>query len=201
MIPILLLTENEEQMSHFLRFYTKKFNIPAYLVYVYRSSGPSFGIDDTRIIKDIVYSKRFVNGLICISDFHTATQEAQHSMLKVFEEYSDSLSFIICTRSISGILSTIISRCTVQSSPNLVENKKTEKNQANYKEIQEISLKATRDVVLEAIQKKIINKRYELRNNPTNKNNHKILKQLLNSYRCITRYNTNQVYEYFSIGS
>ena len=76
-------------------------------------SSETFGIDESRDLKERSAEKSFGNKKIIVITFNTITHEAQGALLKLFEEPVANTHFFILTRSAESFLPTLRSRLAI----------------------------------------------------------------------------------------
>src|SRR5690606_17671152 len=132
-------------------------DIPHHLLLIYQPLKEGLiSIDDTRIIRELVISRKLKGGIIHISNFYTATKEAQQSILKILEDYGNSITLILSSNSLSTFIPTILSRCKVEY---------INKNTKEIIKEKTIGIKSSREDVLSQLNRDLINERVELLKN------------------------------------
>ena len=89
-------------------------------------------IDDVRELKKLVKFSLVEKTAIVISDIDKITTEAANAFLKNLEEPTKNLIYILTANNIANVLPTIVSRCQISKSTNLLTNKSTNKD-VDYK--------------------------------------------------------------------
>ncbi len=110
--------KHEETKPALLAFLEEEFDIKAAGNPDFRMEDfLSFGIDESRMLKMMQFSRAFTEGAkkIFIVAAHTFTSEAQNSLLKIFEEPTSDTHFFILTPSAQFFLPTLLSRVVVVS--------------------------------------------------------------------------------------
>lgn len=123
-MSILIIHQNSAKVKEYIKqlivdideSYQDEQNIQNALdVHIVESETSSIGIDDIKILlsslqyKPLSHEKQF--GIII--NAYLLTTEAQNVLLKSLEEPSKNTEFIIATRSVTDVLPTIRSRCTI----------------------------------------------------------------------------------------
>ena len=81
-------------------------------LYEYNSADKR-GIDDVREIERLVRHLPFTGGpkVVILDEAHALTPDAQTALLKLLEECSDHVHFVICTTRSDKLLKTVLGRC------------------------------------------------------------------------------------------
>ncbi len=85
-------------------------------------------IIDVRDLKDFTKTSLGEKTAIVVDNFSEASEDAQNALLKSLEEPQKNVIFILLSRSLGGILPTILSRCElieIQDNKDIVDNKGT----------------------------------------------------------------------------
>ena len=93
---------------------TLKLNTPTYNVLEIRSEeGKSISIDKAKEITRFISKKPMFgdNKLVVVFDSHKLTTEAQNALLKTLEDHPDFVNIVLISKSESGLLDTVLSRC------------------------------------------------------------------------------------------
>lgn len=189
MIPVILVSNNSRKIDARIEEFKLSMDIPKYLLLIYQPLKEELiSIDDTRIIRELVVSKKLNGGLIHIPNFNTATKEAQQSILKILEDYGNSITLILSSNSLSTFIPTILSRCRVEY---------INKNTKEIIKEKTIGIKSSREDVLSQLNRDLINERAELLKDKDFKTK-KTIKNLLRKAININNYNINHIFEYFS---
>ncbi len=93
-----------------------------------------FGINESRMIKEIHSSKSFIEGekRIFIIEASGMTHEAQNSLLKIFEEPNDNSHFFLVMPSVEVLLPTLRSRLFIIKSSENSQNTQVIKEAENF---------------------------------------------------------------------
>lgn len=124
MIPQILISNNEKLVGEQISIYRKEFNIPENRVFEYREDGMVFKIETMREIVNFVNATENQDKIIVLYNFDLAKIETQNTFLKTLEEKNTHNLYVIVSKSVGGILETIISRCKIVR----LENKKPRKS-------------------------------------------------------------------------
>jgi DNA polymerase III delta prime subunit len=104
---------HEDTRPALVRFLEEEFEIKAAGNPDFRMEDfPSFGIDESRVLKAMQIGRAFTEGAkkIFIVSAGNFTSEAQNSLLKIFEEPTADTHFFILTPSVQFFLPTLLSR-------------------------------------------------------------------------------------------
>ncbi|MBI2108659.1 MAG: hypothetical protein HYT93_00555 [Parcubacteria group bacterium] len=83
----------------------------------------TFGIDDARPLKEMQARKGIDGGKkIFIISFFTITEEAQNTLLKIFEEPTEGTHFFIITPTTARLFPTLLSRVVIVKQTNVSKN-------------------------------------------------------------------------------
>ena len=113
MLPIIIISQSQEDQNNFLANFLKTENIPKINTQNIISE-KAFSITDVRNIKKTIFLKTFSGNkkAVIIYNFNLASIEAQNSMLKILEEPPTDTQIILLSEN-ENLLPTIISRCKV----------------------------------------------------------------------------------------
>lgn len=110
MSALLLVSDDEKQISLFLQKYQEKNRITSHALFSLRPLGKEISIDQIREIKRNIIFYFSQTQLFVLFDFDTASYEAQNAFLKTLEEHSESVQFILIVKNYHALLPTIVSR-------------------------------------------------------------------------------------------
>ena len=113
MLPIIIVSDNQEYQKNFLANFLENENIPKINIQNIISE-KAFSITDVRNIKKTIFLKTFNSNkkAVIIYNFNLASKEAQNSMLKILEEPPADTQIILLSEN-ENLLPTIISRCKI----------------------------------------------------------------------------------------
>lgn len=117
----------------------------------------TFGIDESRRLKELHASKSFAHGglRIFILELKSITHEAQNALLKIFEEPHEFTHFFMLIPSLAILLPTLRSRLHI-----IEGNKKEDKNLKEAKDFLKLSMK-DRIAYVDDLAKKISDEKAE----------------------------------------
>lgn len=113
MIPIILVSKNDEKKEEYINNFIKQEKILPYLIFRIKPLKEEISIDQVRELKKelVAYIKN--RRLFIIYTFETASIESQNALLKTLEEKTAHCQFILAVTDIHNILPTIQSRCKI----------------------------------------------------------------------------------------
>jgi len=124
MIPQIIISNNEKLILERISEFKKKLEIPDNRVFEYREDGTVFKIEALREIINFVNATENQDKIIVLYNFDLAKIETQNTFLKTLEDKNSHNLYIIVSKSVGGILETIMSRCKIIR----LENKKPRKS-------------------------------------------------------------------------
>lgn len=119
-IPQIITIADEKERESFIQQFVIDYRIDISHVIILKPEKAELTIDQIRQLQRDVYVSFEKEVLIVLYDLDNSGLEVQNSLLKIFEEQGERLSFLLLIRDSARLLPTIISRCTViASSPSL----------------------------------------------------------------------------------
>lgn len=113
MIPLLVVTGNEEKETQYLESLARENKISKSGIFRVTPEKESIGIDDIRAVGALILTRPPSLRLIAVHAFGTATAEAQNAFLKILEEKNEENLFVLFSSSPEHIIPTILSRVRV----------------------------------------------------------------------------------------
>lgn len=113
MIPRLVCIKDEKKKDKYIASLCDTLRIPPIAVYRISPEKKEFSISQIRAIQTLIMSATPTGRLIVLSEFQTASAEAQNALLKALEESSDHNCFLLMVNHPGDVLPTIQSRCIV----------------------------------------------------------------------------------------
>lgn len=113
MLPILLVSEDQNKIKTYIKNIQKKEKIDDSKVFVIEPQSKHFSIDQIKEIKKTLHFKINEPRLYVLLNFDLATFEAQNAFLKTLEEHDVYITFLIVVSQSYSLLPTLISRSKV----------------------------------------------------------------------------------------
>ncbi len=110
MIPIIVVSSDQEKLKKYLDDYILKNKISLNFIFEIKPEGKEISIEQIREIKkNVIYSNN--EGLLFILfEFDKASFEAQNAFLKTLEEHQENLHFLLIVKNHYNLTATITSR-------------------------------------------------------------------------------------------
>jgi DNA polymerase III delta prime subunit len=115
LIPKLLISEDPEEIQHFINVQVAKFALSPFSITSLGLENSSIKIEQIRELKQSLNLKN-ASGKIKLIIFYNAenlTTESQNACLKILEEPPENTLILLCTPNENLLLPTIISRCEI----------------------------------------------------------------------------------------
>ena len=113
MMPILLISQDKDQIEQYISNYKKENKITDSCVFKIEKQETMIKIDQIRAISQLIERTDKNKKLLIINDFDTAKKETQNALLKTLEDQAENINIILITATTTNILTTIISRTKV----------------------------------------------------------------------------------------
>lgn len=113
MVPIILLSSTRLTATSYIKKLVKDMKVSPGYVTVVEKDGASVKIEQIRKLSELFFRSNTNTRVIVIRDFETARNETQNAMLKILEEKTSNVQFVITCSDQSAILPTIASRCKI----------------------------------------------------------------------------------------
>lgn len=110
MIPLLLISNNDNKVNKFVDDFIQKNKYLAHLIFKLYPSKSEFIIDQVKTLRKSVGQNVGAKRLFILFDFNKASIEAQNALLKTLEEYTGYNQFILVSSNQDAIVETIRSR-------------------------------------------------------------------------------------------
>lgn len=114
MIPIVLISKDNQKTEKFLQEFITSHNFPSSYIFRFYPEPNVIKIDQIREIQSVLIRSDRERKLIIIFHFETAKEEAQNAFLKTLEEKGGQAQFILSVEEETQVLPTIVSRCQVR---------------------------------------------------------------------------------------
>jgi len=118
MQSIILLSDEKKQVEEFLK---KNFTDENIIIYLYPEKS-EYSIDQIRNLKKEVKYFNQKKRIYVFYEFDHSSLEAQNAFLKIFEEPPKNVTFILTTKNIYSIITTITSRAKIVNLKNQFKN-------------------------------------------------------------------------------
>ena len=112
-MPILLISQDKDQIEQYISNYKKENKITDSCVFKIEKQETMIKIDQIRAISQLIERTDKNKKLLIINDFDTAKKETQNALLKTLEDQAENINIILITATTTNILTTIISRTKV----------------------------------------------------------------------------------------
>ena len=113
MLPILLVSKDQNKIQTFIKNIQKKGKINDENVFIIEPQSKHFSIDQIKEIKKTLIYKINEPRLYVLLNFDLATFEAQNAFLKTLEEHDNLITFLLVVTQYHSLLPTLISRSKV----------------------------------------------------------------------------------------
>ena len=113
MLPILLVSKDQNKIQNFIKNIQKKEKINDENVLIIENQSKHFSIDQIKEIKKTLIYKINEPRLYVLLNFDLATFEAQNAFLKTLEEHDNLITFLLVVTQYHSLLPTLISRSKV----------------------------------------------------------------------------------------
>ena len=113
MLPILLVSKDQNKIKTFIKNIQKKEKINDENVFIIEPLTKHFSIDQIKEIKKTLIYKVNESRLYVLLNFDLATFEAQNAFLKTLEEHDSFINFILVVSQYYSLLPTLISRSKI----------------------------------------------------------------------------------------
>jgi len=132
-IPKIVIYKSTSEKQSFIDELMKDFDIEKSHVISISPEKSKVSIDQIRIMQKDVLVTFDSLVLIVIHDFDSSGMEVQNSLLKIIEEESERLLFVLFVKNTSQITPTILSRCTIININNDNDTQESTKEEIDYR--------------------------------------------------------------------